>query len=130
LITPRSTKPSDALPDAIETAIEAAQDKKAADLVVLNLADICSFTDRFLICTGGSVRQTQAIADNVAEKLAEEGLKPSHIEGRTRGNWILMDYVDFVVHVFTPETREFYDLERLWRQGRRVAIPEPASPQG
>lgn len=114
----------------MEIAIEAAQDKKASDLVVLDLADICSFTDRFLICTGGSARQTQAIADSVAGKLAEEGLKPSHIEGRTRGSWILMDYVDFVVHIFTPDTREFYDLERLWRQGRRMAIPEPASRQG
>jgi ribosome-associated protein len=110
----------------VEIAIDAALDKKATDLVVLDLTGICSFTDRFIICTGGSRRQTQAVADNIAEKLKGAGLKPSHVEGQNEGSWILMDYVDFVVHIFKPQTREFYDLERLWRQGKRMAVPEAA----
>jgi ribosome-associated protein len=110
----------------VAIAVEASLDKKATDLVVLDLTGICSFTDRFLVCTGASRRQTQAIADNVVESLRETGLRPTHVEGHAEGSWILMDYGDFVVHVFTPETREFYDLERLWREGRRVDLPEPA----
>jgi len=110
----------------VETAVEAALDKKAIDLIVLDLTGICSFTDRFLICSGGSKPQTQAIADNIAVTLREAGIRPAHIEGEAEGSWILMDYVDFVVHIFTPETREFYDLERLWRQGKRTVISEGA----
>jgi ribosome-associated protein len=117
---PRSPGRKDVLPPEVLLAVESATDKKAADVVVLDLTGICSFTDRFVICTGASRRQTQAISDNLSEKLAAAGLRPAHIEGHAEGTWILMDYVDFVVHVFTPETREFYDLERLWREGRRV----------
>ena len=95
------------------------------DVVVLDLTGICSFTDRFLICSGGSRRQTQAIADGITEKMKEAGSRPSHTEGYDEGNWILMDYVDFVVHIFTVETREFYDLERLWRQGKRLEVRQP-----
>lgn len=108
----------------MEIAIDAAFDKKASDAVVLDLTGICSFTDRFLICTGGSRRQTQAVADSILEKLKLGGWKPLHIEGQSEGTWILMDYGDFVVHVFTPETREFYDLERLWRQGKRTEVED------
>jgi ribosome-associated protein len=93
---------------------------------VLDLTGVCSFTDRFIIVTGSGPRQTQAIGDNVIEKLREVGLRPSHVEGHKQGTWILVDYVDFVVHIFTPDKREFYDLERLWRQGKRTEIPEPA----
>jgi ribosome-associated protein len=92
--------------------------------VVLDLAGICSFTDRFVLCTGSSPRQTQAVADSIAGRMKAAGLGPSHIEGYSEGNWILMDYVDFVVHIFTPDTREFYDLERLWRQGKRLDVSE------
>lgn len=108
----------------MEIAIDAALDKQASDVVVLDLTGICSFTDRFIVCTGDSRRQTQAVADSILEQMKEAGLRPSHVEGYSDGDWILMDYVDFVVHVFTPETRKFYDLERLWRQGRRVEVLE------
>lgn len=100
-------------------AIEAALDKKAQDAVVLDLKEICSFTDYFLICTGTSTRHNQSIADSVAEALKRHGVRPLHIEGHSEGEWILLDYVDFVVHVFSARSREFYDLERLWRGGKR-----------
>jgi len=100
-------------------AIEAALDKKAQDAVVLELGEICSFTDYFLICTGTSTRHNQTIADHIQETLKKQGVRPLHIEGHTEGEWILLDYVDFVVHIFSGRAREFYDLERLWRAGKR-----------
>jgi ribosome-associated protein len=100
-------------------AIEAALDKNAQDLVWLDLTGICSFTDNFLVCTGTSSRHNQTIADSVEEKLKKQGVRALHIEGRSEGDWILMDYVDFVVHIFSARAREFYDLERLWRAGKR-----------
>jgi ribosome-associated protein len=110
---------------SITQAVRAAQDKKADDIVVLSLSSLCSFTDYFVICTGNSARQVQAIADNIEEKLGKSSLGPSHLEGYSRGEWVLMDYMDFVVHVFTPKAREFYDLERLWRGARRLEVPPP-----
>jgi ribosome-associated protein len=103
----------------LSETIEAALDKKAQDAVVLELGNICSFTDYFFICTGTSVRHNQSIADHIEERLKKEGVRPLHIEGHTEGEWILLDYVDFVVHIFTARAREFYDLERLWRAGKR-----------
>ena len=103
----------------LSEAIEAALDKKAQDAVVLELAEICSFTDYFLICTGTSTRHNQTIADNIEESLKRQGVRPLHVEGYTEGEWILLDYVDFVVHIFSARAREFYDLERLWRSGKR-----------
>ncbi len=103
----------------VEMALEAALDKKARDVVVIDLDGICSFSDCFIICSGTSTRQTQSIADGVEEKLREAGLRPSHIEGQLQGEWILLDYLDFVVHIFTETSREFYDLERLWHAGKR-----------
>jgi ribosome-associated protein len=105
-------------------AIEAALDKKAQDLVWLDLSGICSFTDNFLICTGTSSRHNQTIADSIEEKLKKNGVRPLHVEGRGEGDWILMDYVDFVVHIFSARAREFYDIERLWRTGKRRDIHE------
>ena len=99
-------------------------DKKARDLVVLNLEGICSFTDNFVICTGTSTRQTQAIADGIDERLKKSGLRASHTEGYAEGEWILIDYADFVVHIFTETAREFYDLERLWRAGSKTEVSE------
>jgi ribosome-associated protein len=104
--------------------IEAALDKKAQALVWLDLSGLCSFTDNFLICTGTSTRHNQTIADSVEERLKKQGVRPLHIEGRAEGEWILMDYVDFVVHIFSARAREFYDLERLWRAGKRRDIHE------
>jgi ribosome-associated protein len=103
----------------LSEAIEAALDKKAQDVVVLELGEICSFTDNFLICTGTSTRHNQTISDHIGETLKSYGVRPLHVEGYSEGEWILMDYVDFVVHVFSARAREFYDLERLWRAGKR-----------
>ena len=110
------------LDPALRVAVEATRDKKALDIVVLDLRGIASFTDYFLICTGGSHRQLVTIADEIEEKLREAKRKPSHLEGYPRGDWILMDYVDFVVHVFTPTSRSYYNLERLWGDAKRLAV--------
>jgi ribosome-associated protein len=90
--------------------------------VVLDLRGLATFTDYFLICAGGSRRQIETIADEIEEKLGKAKRKPSHVEGYPRGDWILMDYVDFVVHIFTPASRAYYDLERLWGDAERLAI--------
>lgn len=110
----------------LEVALDAALDKKARDLVVLDLTGICSFTDHFIICSGTSIRHVQSIADGVEEALRKAGSRPSHVEGYTEGEWVLLDYLDFVVHVFTERAREFYELERLWRAGSRREIRENA----
>jgi ribosome-associated protein len=111
----------------IERTVRAAEDKKAEAIVVLDLRKAAGFTDFFVICSGGNARQVRAIADGVIEALAVEGVKPSHVEGYDRSEWILLDYFDFVVHVFAPETRAFYGLERLWGNAERVeiAVPHP-----
>ena len=105
--------------DQLTEAIEAALDKKAQDLTWLDLSGICSFTDNFLVCSGTSTRHNQTIADSIEERLKKHGVRPLHIEGYKEGEWILMDYVDFVVHIFSGRAREFYELERLWRAGQR-----------
>lgn len=106
----------------LRAAIEAAQEKKAGDLVVLDLRGLASFTDFFLLATGSSNRQLKTIADAIEEELVKKGVKPDHVEGYPHGDWVLMDYVDFVVHVFTPRSREYYNLERLWGDAARLAI--------
>lgn len=113
------------LPREIETAVKAAQDKKAAEMVVLDLRRSSAFTDHFVLCTGQNPRQVKAIADAVEEALRALRMRPAHIEGYDRAEWVLMDYFSFIVHVFTPSTREFYGLERLWGQAERIAVPEP-----
>ncbi|HTQ79234.1 MAG TPA: ribosome silencing factor [Thermoanaerobaculia bacterium] len=95
-------------------AVAAAEDRKAIDLRVLHLAQKSDFTDYFLIMSGTSERQVQALADGIEERLREEGTRPLHIEGYNRGQWVLLDYGDLVVHVFDSQTRGFYSLERLW----------------
>jgi ribosome-associated protein len=104
-------------------AVAAALDKKAEDMVVLDLTKASAFTDFFMICTGTNRRQVQAIADGVQESLAKRGSKPALIEGYERGDWILIDYFDFIVHVFMPAAREFYSLEKLWGDAERIAVP-------
>ena len=106
--------------DQVRTAVRAAEDKKAQDIVVLRLSAITEFTDYFIICTGNSVRQTQAIVDEVTEQLKKVKVRPLNTEGYHNGEWILVDYGTFVVHVFTESSRKFYDLERLWRDAERV----------
>jgi ribosome-associated protein len=106
--------------DAVTIATQAASEKKATDLVVLDLRKAASFTEYFLICTGASTRQVQAISNAVEEALLKNGKRPGHIEGYSSAEWILLDYGDFIVHVFGPASRRFYDLERLWRDAPRV----------
>jgi ribosome-associated protein len=109
---------------SVREAIRAAQDRKALDLSLLDLHEVSSFTDWFLICSGTSTRHTQAICDGIVEELKMSGLTPTHVEGYTKAEWILVDYLSLVVHVFVERARLFYDLERLWKNARRVAIPE------
>ncbi len=106
--------------DAVTIAAQAAGEKKATDLVVLDLRKAASFTEYFVICTGASTRQVQAISNAVEEALLKNGKRPGHIEGYSSAEWILLDYGDFIVHVFGPASRRFYDLERLWRDAPRV----------
>jgi ribosome-associated protein len=120
--TPARTK-APRLPRTVATAIRAARDKKAMDVVVLDLRKTGGFTDFFVICTGANARQIQAIADSVDTALREElGERPALSEGIDRSEWILLDYFDFVVHVFSRECRAFYDLERLWGNAERYEV--------
>jgi ribosome-associated protein len=111
------------LPEEVADAVLAAGDKKAIDLVVLDLRKAAGFTDYFLICSGQNARQIRAIADGIIQRLAARGSKPAHVEGYERSEWILIDYFDFIVHIFAPETRLFYGLERLWGNAERVKAP-------
>jgi ribosome-associated protein len=99
-----------------------AADKKAMDVVVLDMADASSITDYFLICSGGSERQVQAIADAIDEQLKQSGITALGAEGYREGRWILLDYGDVIVHVFSQETRDFYDLERLWANAPKIDL--------
>lgn len=114
------------LPRQIQQAAHAAQDKKAVDLAVLDVREVSSFTDYFVVCSGQNARQVKAIADAVEETLLEDRARPAHIEGYDRADWVLLDYFDFIVHIFTPAMREFYALERLWGSAERIPVPEPA----
>lgn len=105
----------------ISAVLKAIDSKKGQEIVVLNLTEICSFTDYFIFCSGNTTRQTQAISDEVEEAVLELGSKANHVEGYAAGDWILLDFIDFVVHIFTPVTRSFYDLERLWRDAPRLS---------
>ena len=108
--------------EAVTIAAHAAADKKATDLVVLDLREAASFTEYFLICTGASTRQVQAVSNAIEEALLKSGKRPLHIEGYSSAEWILLDYGDFIVHVFGSASRRFYDLERLWRDAPRVEV--------
>jgi ribosome-associated protein len=114
-------------PEEIAVAIaEYASDGKALDIVQLDLRELISYTDYFVICTGRSDRQAKAIHDRIHLGMkTDHGILPARVEGVTQGDWILMDYLDVIVHVFTPETRDFYKLERLWGEAPALAL-EPA----
>ncbi len=107
---------------AVETAARAALDKKAEDVVALDLRPAASFTDYFLLASGVNQKQILAIADAVVEKLRAEGRRPDHVEGYPRQEWILLDYGTLVIHIFTRRMRSFYDLERLWGGARRLPV--------
>jgi ribosome-associated protein len=106
----------------LREAIRAAQDRKALDVLVLEMDGICSFTSNFLICTGTSARHTQAICDSIVEGLKKSGFTPAHVEGYAKAEWILVDCLNLVVHIFVERAREFYDLERLWKNAPKLAI--------
>lgn len=110
------------LPADLKLAIHAVFDKKALDVVLLDLRKASAFTDFFVICTGGNIRQVQAIADAVEEALRHKGIRPALTEGYERGGWVLLDYFDFIVHVFSPSMREYYGLERLWADGKKIDV--------
>jgi len=121
---PKTTKKkkSTKLPTQVDLAIAAAEDKQAVNVVVLDLRKTAGFTDFFVIASGTNTRQVRAIADAVMESLAAKGAKPAYVEGYDRSDWILLDYFDFIVHVFAPETRVFYGLERLWGNAERIEV--------
>ncbi len=108
--------------ERILTALRAAAEKKALNPTVLDLRGIATFTDCFIITSGANVRQVQAIADEVLERLKQQGTRAARREGYQRAEWVLLDYGDFVVHVFEESARRFYDLERLWRDAPRVDL--------
>jgi ribosome-associated protein len=108
----------------LQLAIRCAADKKAVDIVGLDLRDIASFTEFFIIASGTNQRQVQAIADEINEQVKKQlNIRPVRIEGYNAAEWVLLDYGDFIFHIFNGEAREFYDLARLWRDARKVELP-------
>jgi ribosome-associated protein len=127
---PEPEKCDEKLDERVCTALHAAGEKKAIDPVVLDLRDIASFTDYFVIVSGANERQVQAISDEVYETLKKTGEPAARVEGYNTAEWILLDYGDFVVHVFEQKARKFYDLERLWRESKRVELPAELTGEG
>jgi len=118
--------------EALKIAIKAVDDKKGIDVVALDIAAVATFADYFLLCSGDSSRQVQAIADEVEQRLAARGFRPAHVEGYNNAEWILMDYLDVVVHIFSRKARAYYDLERLWRDAKAIDVAkllEQAEPE-
>lgn len=120
---------TDELDERIMTTLHAAAEKKAIETVVLDLREIASFTDYFVITSGANERQVQAISDEVFETMKKAGTPAARVEGYKTAEWILLDFGDFVFHVFDEKARKFYDLERLWREARRVELPADLSGQ-
>ncbi|HXY13255.1 MAG TPA: ribosome silencing factor [Terriglobales bacterium] len=105
----------------VAEAINACQEKKAEEITILELEKGSgAFTDYFVVCSGTNPRQIQAISDEVEERLKKSGMRPTHVEGYKQADWVLLDYVDFVVHIFSEKSRRFYDLERLWKSAKRL----------
>lgn len=103
-------------------AIAALEDKKAEDICVIDISEVSVLADYFLIANGNNRNQVQAMIDNVSEKLGRAGFNAKNVEGYQTGNWVLMDYGDLIVHVFDKQNRLFYDLERIWRDGKKMDI--------
>jgi ribosome-associated protein len=109
----------------VSEAIRACQEKKAEEITILELEKGAGpFTDYFVVCSGTNPRQVQAISDEVEVRLERTGLRPTHVEGYKQAEWVLLDYVDFVVHIFSEKARKFYDLERLWKSAKRMEPEE------
>ncbi len=125
LLTVETVTPFADLDDEIKLAITCAGEKKAFDIVAVDLREIASFTEFFIICSGSNSRQVQAISDEITEKLKEQlNSRVIRVEGYSSGEWVLLDYGDFIVHIFEQKAREFYDLERLWRDAKKVELPK------
>lgn len=113
----------------VAEALAACEDKKAENAAILELEKGSgAFTDYFLICSGSNPRQIQAISDEVELRLSRSGLHPAHVEGYNQADWVLLDYIDFVVHVFSSKARDFYNLERLWKSAKHLSPAELKSP--
>jgi ribosome-associated protein len=112
-------KPSQPQPNWL-TAVQAAESKQARDVTVLDVREATSFTDYFVIATGANARQIQAIGDEITQQLKRRGEHPASLEGYKNAEWVLIDYGDFVIHIFSPKARDYYDLERLWRDAKPV----------
>ncbi len=119
---PTSTPLPEGLPAALERAIELAVDRKARDVVLLDLRPVSDATDFFLIMSGTSDVHVRSIAEHIVEELKGEGVRADHVEGLRGGHWVLLDYIDYVIHVFYPAARDFYQLERLWGDAPDYAI--------
>ncbi|HSG46756.1 MAG TPA: ribosome silencing factor [Longimicrobiales bacterium] len=123
---PVSQASLDELPEVVRHAGQLALERKAQDVLLLDLRGISTATDHFVIASGTSDIQVKAIADHILEDLRKEGVKPAHVEGLETGRWVLLDYIDFVVHVFHPQSRSFYQLEALWGDAPRHEMTEEA----
>jgi len=114
----------------VARAVKAIEEKKGEDVVILEMdRNSGAFTDYFVVCSGTNPRQIQAIADDVQKQLSEAGQRPNSVEGYNQAEWVLLDYVDFVLHVFSERARRFYDLERLWKSARRLSAADLAKPR-
>lgn len=129
-MTSHSGRSSPSAAAALPLVIEALVDRKAVDPVVLDLRGLCAATDYFIIVSGTSDAHVRGMADHLVTALAPAGLSPHHVEGLAQGRWVLLDYVDFVVHVFHPELRDFYQLERLWDDAPVVAVGDAGGTGG
>ncbi len=119
------TTPYAEVDEQIKLALECASEKKAIDITLLDLRKITSFTEFFLIASGTNQRQVQAIADEISEQLKKQmKFKAIRIEGYSTADWVLLDYGDFIVHIFNQKSRKFYELERLWRDAKKVDLPK------
>ena len=110
--------------DLVKKIVEALEDKKAEDITVLDIGDVSSIADYFIIADGNNKNQVQAMVDNVQEELFKAGYEMKQMEGYREGNWILLDFGDIIIHIFDKENRLFYDLERIWKDGKEVSIEE------
>ncbi len=121
---PKVSTPFEEIDQEVQLAVRCAADKKAIDIRVLDLRQVASFTEFFIVASGSNQRQVQAIADEITEQLKKQlDTRAIRVEGYNAGEWVLIDFGDFVVHVFDKDARDFYDLERLWRDAQKVELP-------
>jgi ribosome-associated protein len=123
------TRKKDSLRPELRIAIKAAQDKQAAEVTLLDLQGLGAFTDQFIVCSGLSSRQVDAICDEIEEQLRRVGVRVLHREGKAGAEWMLLDFGSFLVHVFTERARHYYDIERLWRAARRINFNDSGEPE-